>query len=486
LYAFVYNSEHFFPEHDVRFVAVNDGVDTLEGEDEFMPFRNIMNEWYARDISRKVRTAHRVRGSNGEPLTTKPPYGYMKDPANPKQWIVVDETAKVVQQIYRMFLEGHGIEQIATILEQQEILTPNAYTKKRGIPSCGKVSPNGQYAWKHSTIQKILQSREYCGDLINFKTYSKSYKNKRRLENAPENWMIFENAHKAIIDRDTFERVQERYGKTRQRQTQKSEKSMFSGLLKCSTCGTNLGFHFNQKNHDITYFNCATYNNRGKKRGQCDSTHYIRTDFLEQIVLGDIKRITAFAKHYEDELLKILTASIGDEVERQIEEAQREILALKARNRELDGLFERLYEDSVSGKISEERFAKMSARYEREQAENERQLEALRQELVSKKGKAGSANEFLKTVKRYTRMRKLTPEILREFVDKIVVHHRQRLGVASKDNPATEEQKVEIFYNCVGKVEVPDLAKIPPIEINIPTRKGVTVSHTPTQNVVNF
>ena len=472
-------TEHFFPDHDVRFVAVNDNVDTLEGEDEFMPFRNIMNEWYARDISRKVRTAHRVRGSNGEPLTTKPPYGYDKDPANPKQWTVDEEAASIVRRIFELFLDGNGVEQIGRMLEEDKILTPTAHSMKHGQKRTAKLSANGEFAWSRSQVAKILLSREYCGDVINFKTYTKSYKNKRRLENAPENQMVFEDVHTPIIDRETYQRVQERYGKVRVRHTKKSEKSMFSGLLLCSTCGGNLNFHFNQKNHDITYFNCATYNKRGKQRGQCDSTHYVRTDFLEQVVLGDIKRITAFAKHYEHEFMSILTASAGDEAERKVELTEQQIAALKARNKELDSLFERLYEDNVIGKLTDERFAKMSRKYEEEQAENERQLELLSRELRSKKGTTGTANSFLATVKRYTRMRKLTPEILREFVDKIVVHHRQRVD-------GVDEQKIEIFYNCVGTVTVPDLNKIPTTEIHIPTRKGVALSYTPTQQVSNF
>ena len=209
-----------------------------------------------------------------------------------------------VVRIFQMYLDGHGTEQIAAQLEREQVLTPTAHSIKYGQKRTRILSANGEYAWATSVVSKILGTQEYCGDVINFKTYTKSYKIKRRIENAPENMMIFEDVHEPIIDRETFRRVQERYGKVRTRPTKKSEKSMFSGLLTCSTCGGNLNFHFNQKNHEITYFNCAVYNKRGKERGQCDSTHYIRTDFLEQVILGDIKRITAFARHYESEFLK--------------------------------------------------------------------------------------------------------------------------------------------------------------------------------------
>jgi len=472
-------TEHFFPEHDIRFVAVNDNVDTCDGEDEFMPFRNIINEWYARDISKKVRTAHRVRGSAGEPLTTKPPYGYDKAPENIKRWIIDEEAAEVVRRIFQMYLGGHGVEQIAAQLEREKILTPTAHAKKHGQKVTARVSVNGEYAWAFTVVSKILLTQEYCGDVINFKTYTKSYKNKRRLENAPENRMVFEDVHPPIIERDIFQRVQERYGKTRNRPTKKSKKNKFSGLLICSTCGANLNFHFNQKNHDLTYFNCAVYNKRGKERGQCDATHYIRTDFLEQVVFGDIKRVTAFAKHYEDEFLQSLTASAGDEVEQRIGEIGRQIESLKERNGELDSLFERLYEDNVSGKLTDDRFAKLSAKYDVEQSENEKTVAALSRDLLLLKNKSGTAKDFLATVKQYTRMKKLTPEILREFVDKIVVYHRERVSVADKDNLATEEQKIEIFYNCVGLIEVPERKNIPQIEIHVPTRKGVAVNYDP-------
>ena len=217
-----------------------------------------------------------------------------------------------------------------------------------------------------------------------------------------------------------------------------------------------------------------------------NATHHIRADFLEQVVLADIKRINAFAKHYEDEFLQTLTASAGDEVERQIEAAKGQIAKLKARNRELDSLFERIYEDSVSGVITNDRFAKMSCKYEQEQAENEKKLDVLSRELHDMKGKSGTAKDFHAMIKRYTRMKKLTPEILREFVDKITVHHRQRISIADKDCPATEEQQIEIFYNCVGKVPVPDLEKIPQVIVTVPIRKGVTARHAPSQKVSNF
>lgn len=464
-------TEETFPEHDIRLVAVSDNLDTDEGDSELTPFKNLFNEWYARDISKKRRLSNKIKGNSGEPLS-KPPYGYMKDPENSKRWIVDEIPAAVVRRIYRMYLDGYGIEQIAGKLESEQILTPNAYAALNGYKVSGKKDARSPYAWKHSTISKILSLREYCGDVINFKTYSKSYKNKTRHKNPVENQVIFESVHTPIIDRETWERVQQKRGKVRNtRKPSTGEHNMFSGLLVCSTCGSNLGFHFNQGNHDITYFNCQNYNNRGST---CDATHYIRTDFLEQVVMNDIARITAFTKHYENEFIQILMDSSVKENQRQVSVLEQEYKSLTARNAELDVLFERIYEDSVSGKITEERFAKMSPKYENEQAEINKKIVLLQKEIHAQSRRNGTAREFLDIVKRYTRINKLTPEILREFVDRIIVHHRERID-------GVDVQKVEIIYNCVGAIEIPDIKEIPQQEIVLQTRKGVALSYSKSQ-----
>ena len=293
-------TEEFFPEHDIRLVAVSDNIDTAEGENELAPIRNLFNEWYARDISKKRRISNKIKGNAGEPMG-QPPYGYIKDPDNPKRWIVDDEAAQVVRRIFSMTLEGYETEQIATQLERDEILTPRAYWLKKGIKRPGKGKQQPATKWNSSTVTKILSLQEYCGDILNFKTYSKSYKNKKRLENDRENWVIFKNIHEPIIERSVFEQVQQKRGKIRKRRTNEGEHNMFSGLLVCADCGSNLHFHFNQGNPEIKYFNCSNYKGN---RGSCTSTHYIRVDFLEQVVLGEIRRLTKFASFYEDEFLK--------------------------------------------------------------------------------------------------------------------------------------------------------------------------------------
>ena len=349
-------TEEFFPEHDIRLVAVSDNIDTAEGENELAPIRNLFNEWYARDISKKRRISNKIKGNAGEPMG-QPPYGYIKAPDNPKRRIVDDEAAQVVRRIYSMTLEGYGTEQIATQLERDEILTPRAYWLKKGIKRPGKGKQQPATKWNSSTVTKILSLQEYCGDILNFKTYSKSYKNKKRLENDRENWVIFKDVHEPIIERSVFEQVQQKRGKIRKRRTNKGEHNIFSGLLVCADCGSNLHFHFNQGNPEIKYFNCSNYKGN---RGSCTSTHYIRVDFLEQVVLGEIRRLIKFASLYEDEFLKAVIGHSQQAAETDRKLKEKELKALLARDEELDGLFERIYEDNVSGKLSDDRFAKMS------------------------------------------------------------------------------------------------------------------------------
>ena len=414
--------EEFFPEHDIRLVAVSDNVDTAEGENELAPIRNLFNEWYARDISKKRRISNKIKGNAGEPMGP-PPFGYMKDPENPKHWIVDEEAAQVVRRIYSMYLEGLGTEQIATQLDQEGVLIPRAYWIQKGVKKAGKGSDLPTHKWYNSTVVKILTTQEYCGDVINFKTYSKSYKNKKRIQNDPENMVVFKDVHEPIIDSAVWEQIQEKRGKIRKRKTKDGERNMFCGLLVCADCGHNLNFHFNQGNHDIKYFNCSNYNSNS--RGTCTSTHYIRVDFLEQVVLGEIKRLTKYAVRYEDEFLQAVIGSTQKTVELERKLKQKELAAAQVRDSELDGLFERIYEDNLSGKLSDERFAKMSQRYEEEQAALSEKIKTLRKELDKLSSEAVSTDMFLSTVRKYTRAKKLTPRMVNELIDHIEVYQAE-------------------------------------------------------------
>ena len=466
-------TEEFFPNHDIRLVAVSDNIDTAEGENELAPIRNLFNEWYARDISKKRRISNKIKGNAGEPMG-QPPYGYIKDPNDPKHWIVDDEAAQVVRRVYSMTLEGFGTEQIATQLEKDGVLTPRVYWLTKGIKRPGKGKQQPPTKWNSSTITKILSLQEYCGDILNFKTYSKSYKNKKRIDNDRENWVVFQNVHEAIIERAVYEQVQQKRGKIRKRRTNNGEHNMFSGLLVCADCGSNLHFHFNQGNPEIKYFNCSNYKGN---RGTCTSTHYVRVDFLEEVVLGEIRRLTKFASLYEDEFVKAVIghSQQAEQTDRKLKE--KELRTLLARDEELDGLFERIYEDNVSGKLSDDRFAKMSRRYEDEQKELAEKIKKLRSEIEKQSSRSMTTDMFIGLVRKYTRARKLTPRMLNELVEKIEVFNAEKID-------GVWEQRLRIHYNCVGTIEIPTVLPLPIPEVSVNTRKGVVVNYAPCELAV--
>ena len=311
-------------------------------------------------------------------------------------------------------------------LERDEILTLRAYWLKKGIKRPGKGKQQPATKWNSSTVTKILSLQEYCGDILNFKTYSKSYKNKKRLENDRENWVIFKDVHEPIIERSVFEQAQQKRGKIRKRRTNEGEHNMFSGLLVCADCGSNLHFHFNQGNPEIKYFNCSNYKGN---RGSCTSTHYVRMDFLEQVVLGEIRRLTKFAS---------------------------------------------LYEDNVSGKLSDDRFAKMSRRYEDEQKALADKIKKLRSEIEKQSSQAMTTDMFISLVRKYTRARKLTPRMLNELVEKIEVYHAEKID-------GVWEQRLRIHYNCVGEITIPKMLPLPIPDVTVNTRKDVFVNYTPAE-----
>ena len=377
----------------------------------------------------------------------------------------------MVRRIYRMSLDGYGVEQIADALSKDGILTPRFYWQQKGIHRPGKAPKYDPCHWNGSTITRILTLQEYCGDVLNFKTYSKSYKNKRRLENDRESWAIFLDVHEPIIQRSAWEKVQEKRGKIRKRRPHEGERNMFSGLLVCADCGNNLHFHFNQGNPEITYFNCSNYKGN---RGTCTSTHYIRADFLEQVVLAEIRRLTKFVSHYEKEFAKLMMGFSQKAAAEEVRTTLRELDAAIYRDKELDSLFERLYEDNVAGKITDERFARMSSKYEAEQKELRDKIKALQDAVERTKSKAVTADMFISAVRKYTRARKLTPRMLNELIEKIEVHQAEKVD-------GVWQQKLTIHYHCVGVVSIPQALPLPMPDITMNTRKGVYVSYVPAE-----
>ena len=435
-------TEEFFPEHDIRLVAVSDNIDTAEGENELAPIRNLFNEWYARDISKKRRISNKIKGNAGEPMGP-PPYGYKKDPGDPKRWIVDEEAAQVVRRVFRMTLDGYGTEQIAT-----KSLPPSPIGVKRASIVLGKANSVDRIC---GTAPLSLIFSLYRSIAVIFLTSRPTPSHTRTKSGLPttgktgSSSRMSTNVHEPIIERAVFEQVQQKRGKIRKRRTHEGERNMFSGLLVCADCGHNLHFHFNQGNPDIKYFNCSNYKGN---RGTCTSTHYVRVDFLEQVVLGEIRRLTKFASK------------------------EKELKALQARDEELDGLFERIYEDNVSGKLSDDRFARMSRRYEEEQKELAEKIKALRAEIDKQNSQSMTTDMFISLVRKYTRARKLTPRMLNELIEKIEVFNAEKVD-------GVWEQRLRIHYNCVGAIEIADLIPLPAPEVSVNTRKGVVVNYAP-------
>ncbi len=460
-------TDSYFPDHGIRFIAVNDSIDSEKGESEIAPFKNILNEMYARDISKKIRSSHRLRGNMGEPLS-QPPYGYQKSPENKKKWIIDPEAAEIVKSIFKMCLDGKGNETIARILQEQKVLVPMAYWQSKGLPRGGKKTQPNPYRWCKTTVQKILSQQEYCGDVINFKTYSKSFKNKRRYDNDPENWMIFKDVHELIITREDFERVQARIAKTKRRapKPHNGQKSIFADLLFCGDCHTKLRYHTNTINKDIHYFVCA--NNKVDYRGSCPGRHYVRADAIEQVVMLELRRMAEYLSDDEDAFAELLARKTDKELLKEQKRCEEELQKAMTRNDTVSRLYEKLYEDNAIGKVSDEWFMQLSHKYEVERMELKSKITALRKKL-SESGKQQQQREgVILAVRRFMQMDYLTAPLLRELIDHIDVFETEGTG-------KNRTQRIVIYYRFVGYVEIPAAPRHPHYKAD--TRQGVAVEY---------
>lgn len=459
-------TDNYFPEHNVRFIAVNDMVDSDEGENEIAPFKNVMNEMYARDISRKVRSAHRIRGNMGEPLS-QPPYGYMKSPENKKKWIIDPEAAEVVRDIYRMCLEGMGNEAIARELQNRQVLIPMAYWQSKGLNRGGKKTQPNPYKWCKTTVQKILAQQEYCGDVINFKTYSKNFKNKTRIDNPVENWKIFKDVHEAIIDRDTWETVQKHTARTKRRAPKKenARKHIFSGLIRCADCGSNMSYHTNTVNKDIHYFSCSNYVK--DTRGTCQARHYIRADALEQIVVFELKRLAIMLQKDEELLIDILEKKTNKDFYDEKKHLEEQLQKAIVRQQSVASLYEKLYEDNATGKVTDEWFTHMSHKYEVERAELKVKIFNLREKVANMQSVQHSKDMFIGAVRKFLDMDTITAPLIHELIDHIDVYEAEGKG-------KNKTQRVVIHYNFVGYLEIPE-SDAPCFTAD--TRQGVAIGY---------
>ena len=473
-------TDHYFPDRNIRFIAVNDMVDSAEGENEIAPFKNIMNEMYARDISRKVRSAHRIRGNLGEPLG-QPPYGYIKSPENKKVWIIEPEAAAVVREIFRLCINGLGNESIARILMDRKILNPTAYWRERGINRSGKKTQPNPYLWKHTTVEKILSKQEYCGDIINFKSRSNNFKSKKRIDNPKEKWVIFRDRHEPIIDRETFERVQALNARTKRRmpKTEHGDKHLLANYLYCADCHSKLWYHTNTLNKDIHYFSCSNY--KSDYRGTCPTRHYIRADAIEQVVLLELQRLAAFIRHDEGAFAELLAQKSDQDLAMERKHLEAELQKATARSETVVRLYEKLYEDNVEGKVTDEWFMQLSHRYEVERLELKNKIADYQEKLRNLDSAKRGRDIFLRTVRRFMEMQTLTAPLLQELIDHIDVYETEGKG-------KHRTQRVVIFFRFVGHLNLTADAFVdallrkddfPQANYKADTRQGVRVEYLP-------
>lgn len=459
-------TDSYFPEHNVRFIAVNDAIDSDEGESEIAPFKNILNEMYARDISKKIRSSHRLRGSMGEPLS-QPPYGYMKSPENKKKWIIDPEAATVVKSIFKMCLDGKGNETIARELQENKVLIPMAYWRSKGLNRGGKKTQTNPYKWCKTTVQKILSQQEYCGDIINFKTYSKSFKNKTRYENSKENWAVFKDVNEPIIDRETFETVQKFISKTKRRVPKKEngERSIFNGLIYCGDCHSKMRYHTSTSNKEIHYFTCS--DNKVDYRGKCPGRHYVRADALEEVVKLELRRLVEMLEIDESYFAQLLLRKNDEEREKDKKFLESELQKAITRSNTVSQLYEKLYEDNVIGKVSDEWFVELSHKYEKERMDLKAKIADTRYKIEELKNNNSEYEKFISAIRRFMQMGNLTSPLLRELIDHIDIFETEGTG-------KSRTQRIVIYYRFIGYIELPNATKQTHIA---DTRKGVAVEY---------
>ncbi|ARD67983.1 recombinase [Eubacterium limosum] len=434
-----YYTESFFAERDIRYIAINDGVDSDKGDNDFTPFRNLFNDFYARDTSKKIRAVMRAKGNSGEHLCTNPPYGYRKNPEDKKKWIVDEEAAEVVKRIFALCVDGKGPMQIAKLLTADKVLTVKAHYAKRD----GKAIPDKPYQWSAKSVAGILERPEYTGCTVNFKTYSKSHKLKKRLNNTPENYRIFPNTQPTIIDEKVFERVQELRENKRRPAKQAERQGLFSGLLYCADCGNKLHFATGKNmTPEQDCYRCARYKSN---TGDC-TMHYIREETLKLFVLRRIFDVTAMFIDNADDFRRVVQKQRFEEMEKAVKRRKKELEQAKKRIAELDRIFKRIYEDDVTGAISHERFLKLSAEYEAEQKELIGFVKTEQAAVDTYEQDRADFDSFAAVIRKYVGIKELTPTIVNEFVKKIIVH-------APDKSSGHRRQKVEIVWNFIGTLE---------------------------------
>ncbi len=442
-------TEVFFRQHGVHFIAIANGVDSEDqNSNEFAPFLNIMNEWYLRDQSRKVSAAYKIKGTSGKHTSTHAIYGYKKDPENKDHWIIDEEAATVVKRIFHLALEGYGQYKIAEILTRDKVECPAYYLAVRGCGSHkNNVDMTRPYDWNGNTVGIILAKPEYLGHTVNFRTSQKSYKDKR-VKNAPEDWLIFENTHEDIIDKATWDRVQE-IRQTVRRTDTTGEANPLTGLMFCADCGAKM---YNHRNRNAQFlndnYNCSAYTRTATRETRLCCSHSISTRTVCTLLLETIRTVSAYAISNEEAFRQKVLAASKLKHEADTKELKKKIAKAKKRSAELDVLIKKLYESYAMGKISEHRFDALCAEYEREQAEMEAMIATEQSALEAFRADTDRADQFLALAKKYTDFTELTTPMIFEFVDKILVHAPEKI-----DGERTME--IDIYLKFIGKFDIP-------------------------------
>ena len=440
-----YYTKYYLPEADVRFIAIYDQVDSeTNPDDDITPFKNILNEMYAKDCSRKIRAVVKAKGNAGKHLTTIPPLGYMKDPDDKEKWVVDEEGAAIVREVFSLCVKGYGPTQIARILTENGVETPGIHCDRLGLPYTNPLR-DGSEIWCTETVKRILANIQYLGHTVNFKTYKKSYKSKRKIETPKEDWVVFENTQEPIIDQETFDIVQKiRQGK--RRNADMGEPNMLSGMLYCADCGQKMYLCRCSTVKQAEYFNCSSY--RKKKKKTCLS-HQITAHSVKDMIRDDIRYTIRFAQDNKERFLEILKSRSEAKTKRELNQSLKEVAEMETRIQTLDKIIQNLYEDKVAGKLSEERYLKMSDNYEAEQAELKENVEKLKHGIEHAKSKMDDITKFISLVDKYSDFEELTPEILRAFIDKVLIYEKQKVD-------GHYRHTIEIIYNFVGAIEIPD------------------------------
>jgi DNA invertase Pin-like site-specific DNA recombinase len=427
-----------FPSLGVHFIAVNDSVDSKRGDNEFAAIRNIFNEMYARDTSKKIRATWQNKGRSDH-LTVHPPYGYITDPDNPKHWIVDEPSAAIVQQIFSFCMEGLGTTQIADHLREQKVLCPTAYRIDSGRSSPHK-STKGPYNWTAQTISNTLRRLEYLGHTVNFRTTKESYKSDKLLYNSPDDWVIIENTQEPIIDANIYWTVQSIRQGRRRRPTLTGEPDTFAGLMFCPDCGNRMYRTKKYTGRDTHFYSCATYHSSHREAREC-SVHYIGNLALEEIVLRNLREAIAYVSQYENEFIRELADISLTDKDRELAKSRGELIKVETRITEIDEIIKRLYEDNIIGKLTDERFIKLSGDYEHEQDVLRSETAVLSRDIKEREKRKANANNFVTITRKYTDLQELNAAMLIEFIERIYVYEKDK---------QSKQQEVKIVYNFIG------------------------------------